>query len=415
MTTLQVDKDLSKTLASVRGAGDSIMTTAPYISSSSLPKSRSSTTMTTAVAKVIPPPPPLKAAPTTLQPAGLKAGSMLTPPAMMYAATSTTSVPIITSVMSVSRAQTYGSSSLQHHVPKSIQPNLSATTMPQHQQIRIDSVHSLQPGIDAVTQPQVYTVPRPEMRTQPSFQPQIVSVAGNQPTLLPAGGDQGDIVSLTSSQPRMVSVSGGLPKVVSVAGSQPPLMSLAGSAGGQPHMLSVTGSRPATSNLFLGGGQNFPNIVLSGGNIITQPNAMMIPTPQPGGPTNMLPLWNSPTQMSWPVVQLASQPDNGHPPLKPAVTSSVSTVQKNNKGAKKATEHSTKRFTKIARQRKEGINPAECFIQKLHVGFDVLLHIFKNLSYADLIKASCVCRLWHNIAKDPSLVRTLAYFLENTF
>ncbi|KAI0234685.1 hypothetical protein LSAT2_014990 [Lamellibrachia satsuma] len=60
-----------------------------------------------------------------------------------------------------------------------------------------------------------------------------------------------------------------------------------------------------------------------------------------------------------------------------------------------------------ASKQKAGVKPVLCYFQRLHVGFDCMMHIFQYLEVADLLRAGRVCRTWRNVVSYNSLWRTV--------
>lgn len=58
-------------------------------------------------------------------------------------------------------------------------------------------------------------------------------------------------------------------------------------------------------------------------------------------------------------------------------------------------------------QRTSKQKPVLCYFQRLHVGFDCMMHIFQYLPVADLLRAGRVCRTWRNVVSHNSLWRTV--------
>lgn len=47
------------------------------------------------------------------------------------------------------------------------------------------------------------------------------------------------------------------------------------------------------------------------------------------------------------------------------------------------------------------------YLQHLAFGYNTLLYVFQYLKVQDLLRAGCVCHMWHDVASHPSLWKTV--------
>ncbi|XP_014663232.1 PREDICTED: uncharacterized protein LOC106805950 isoform X2 [Priapulus caudatus] len=340
----------------------------------------------TTVAGVIPPPPPLRAAPvSTTQSSAQQRGVLPAPPNIVYARGTKLNAPLIASV---SKGQTVG-------YTQPPPPRLLVTTQHQQQQqqqlMHVGSINMQRPVISKavasaggqrqsmMSTSNVQILPTAAVRQQ--------AVSATEDNLVPAMGAPTKVVPVSSQvmcaatrPPRLTAATTGQPRLLPA--NTPPLL-----ASTQRPTMAVPGA--PQPKVVVTGNQNY--VVRTGTSLL--PQGMYII--QPGGGAGGPPAWTAPASR----FVLQTTQSVGTRPATKTVVSIAPNARNNGKVAKIGVPS----VVRVAKARNAGINPAECFIQKLHVGFDVLLQIFSNLSYCDLLSVSCTCRLWHNIVKDPSL------------